>query len=510
MDEVTNKESYLGDNSILRQNIVISGAVCFFISLLLSIASVNVLHWSLLPLILCGTLIGADAVAWFRNQVDIFDPKGLIGIVGFHFFFLSPLLQIMWNVPLLGQVSDNRTWLGLMAIINSLGIVIYLWTSSLGFSGIPSSTGYFRLIDPGKASWILPLGIMIAFVAQLYVFIQVGGFQGMIQSHEATDGGVIYYKTGIPRMLGHALPMLVMLMLTQMRGTFNTNRPTFITFTVILVVMGILQFLITGFSGSRSSVIWGVFGIVGVYHYFWRRITPRQVLIGLIPLVLFMYVYGFYKSAGSKAFGLFTGEVSAETLTYKTQRSFSGLLIGDLSRADIQAFELYVLLNAPYEYDLRWGKTYFTSVVPFIPYWIWLNKPRQEKVLAGGDLIYGRGWARSDISWRRSSRVYGLGGEAMLNFSWPVIPIMYGVWGFLVGRFRRSLLYRIPNDARFLLTALVSMLLVQILISDMDNIFAMILWHIAVPGLFIWFISTRVPLEQSYSVIELENSQNCQ
>jgi len=53
-----------------------------------------VAHWFLLPLLACATIVGSDAVRWVRGAYDTFDPKGLIGLFGFHFFFLAPLLFV--------------------------------------------------------------------------------------------------------------------------------------------------------------------------------------------------------------------------------------------------------------------------------------------------------------------------------------------------------------------------------------------------------------------------------
>jgi len=170
------------------------------------------------------------------------------------------------------------------------------------------------------------------------------------------------------------------------------------------------------------------------------------------------------------------------------------MILGDLSRTGVQGYELYVLTQTPESYDLRYGKTYLTAPSPLIPLWIWPGKPRSEKTIAGADLIMGRSWYVPYNPYRKSTRVYGLGGEAMLNFGWPAVPFAYAVWGFLVGRLRRRLFHRAAGDSRLLLTSLLSVLCINGLISDLDNILALLFWNILIPVLAeVWEEPTPAP-----------------
>ncbi|MHC5183360.1 MAG: hypothetical protein ACYSPI_03675, partial [Planctomycetota bacterium] len=76
-------------------------------SLVLSLITISVfviqqpgkmMHWMLLPLILCGTLVGADAIRWLKGTYTIFDPKGTIGLLGVNFFLVAPLLIVFHDV----------------------------------------------------------------------------------------------------------------------------------------------------------------------------------------------------------------------------------------------------------------------------------------------------------------------------------------------------------------------------------------------------------------------------
>src|SRR5688500_12713778 len=83
----------------------------------LALSNPETFHWFLIPTILCGALIGGDAIRWFRGRLDAYDPVGLMGVGGFFFFFLAPILHTVWDFWF-AEVTpppDWREWLGQMA-----------------------------------------------------------------------------------------------------------------------------------------------------------------------------------------------------------------------------------------------------------------------------------------------------------------------------------------------------------------------------------------------------------
>jgi len=482
------------DVSTFQVNVMIALVGCILTMGVVFLLYGAVLHWSLLPLLICGTLIGADAVAWARGQIDLFDPKGVIGVVGVHFFFLSALLQLVWDAPLLGRMPNPGPWLGLMGVLNAVCIIIYFLTRRLGERGTARVNRYYWQVNPASAHAILPPAIVFCAAAQVYVLIRVGGFAGMIAIHEDVEGGVAYFGLGLFRMLGQALPMLLALMATVMRLSGGYRRSTLITIGVVLVVILSIQFMLSGFGGSRSSMAYGVFAVIGMLHFFWRRFTVRHAVLALIPFIMFLYVYAFYKDAGSRAFGLLTGETTVAALEHRTERTIPALLLGDLSRADLQAFQLAKLQTDPTAYDLRRGRTYYTAVTPLIPYWIWPGKPKPEKIIAGADMAVGRGFYKPNHPYRKSTRIYGLAGEAMLNFGWTAVPFAYAIWGFLLGRYRRRFLGRRVGDARLLVAALFSLLCFHGFFNDVDNLLAFVFWKMLLVVIVVRLISVRIPL----------------
>src|SRR5438128_351446 len=87
-------------------------------------------HWFVLPVTACGILIGWDAARWLLGKVDLFDPVGVIGIYGLFFYFLAPLLHVLWDewMRYIASPPDWRPLLGSMAILNFVGLALYRLT----------------------------------------------------------------------------------------------------------------------------------------------------------------------------------------------------------------------------------------------------------------------------------------------------------------------------------------------------------------------------------------------
>ncbi len=91
-----------------------------------------------------------------------------------------------------------------------------------------------------------------------------------------------------------------------------------------------------------------------------------------------------------------------------------------------------------------------------------------------------------------SSRIYGLAGEAVLNFGPVSVPIVFIPFGFLVGRVRRWQRSLEPGDARLLLVPLFVNLCFVVLTCDSDNSLFFLIKNGAIPWLVIMVGSTRV------------------
>jgi len=476
---------------------VLAFVFCIVFTIVCVLFNTDVIHWFIFPLIPCGVLIGADAVGWFRHKYDLFDPKGLMGLIGLHFFFTAPLLVVVWGIHTTAvafPLSEYRPWLGLLAIFNCFGLIIYRWVEN-SVASRPYNEASAKVWIANDSRWfsILALLIAAAFISQAYVIFG-RGFVGTTQKldivAERLAGG------GIFRLLGDLGPIYLMILLTLIRTRFTVKRSSLLTVYILLAFMFVVSLVFGGLVGSRGQTVWKIFWIVGIVHFFWRRFSVKEALIGMVVLVLFMNVYGFFKHLGTKGLDIFKTEGFAAA-AQASGVSAEGILIGDLSRADVQAYMAYVLVKKPYPYEYRWGKTIWGDIVVQLPRWIYPNYYNSlgasGKQRAGTDIMMGPSEFNPADPYSYSRYVYGLTGQVMLNFGILPIPFAFIILGYCVGRFRRAMYNWKPYDMRFFLAPVIIQLLTMLLTHDFNNIMFAIIFSVSLPLVILGLISHRIP-----------------
>jgi len=264
------------------------------------------------------------------------------------------------------------------------------------------------------------------------------------------------------------------------------------TVGIVLAVLLVGQFLLLGLRGSRSAVIWVVFLTAALCHYRLRRIPVTWVLIGVLVLGVGGYYYMFFKRFGTTGFEAIRNTQFRESLAARSGITPVGVLLGDLSRAEMQAFLLYRLVEGHDYYQLRLGKTYVFSLLTVIPRAVWPDKPSglHGKVGAGTALQHGEGSFRLERF--ESSRVYGLAGEAMLNFGQVGAVGAYLLYGIILGWYRKKILTLHPEDARIYLVPLLTLVAITATFGDSDNTIFLFLKDGALLTAIVWLSSARL------------------
>jgi hypothetical protein len=210
----------------------------------------------------------------------------------------------------------------------------------------------------------------------------------------------------------------------------------------------------------------------------------------------FMYIYGFYKSSGVQGVTAALSNDTRAEQEAESGRDFRGLLLGDFGRSDIQAYILYKLVDQEDSYDLAYGGTYLASAALLIPKNLMPSKP-VTKVKEGTEIQYGRGSFVPITS--QSSKVYGLIGESMLNFGPLAGPFFLGIFGLIVGYWRRWI-FDLGNDTRVFLVPFVSIAFFIILSSDSDNVIFFLFKQGFIPALALLLGSKiMIPTRQEVS-----------
>lgn len=243
--------------------------------------------------------------------------------------------------------------------------------------------------------------------------------------------------------------------------------------------------------------MWPAFWIVGLVHYFWRRLSRMSIIGGLVLLFTFAWLYSFYKFGGVERFNRALNEGVA-TVAERSGRGWRQALIGDLSRANVHAQMAFVTLAQPYPYDYRLGTTVLGDILVQFPRWIWTNSYNDTgdsgKEIAGTELLKGPGSFNQHDPYSQSRFQYGLSGQAILNFGVWAIPAAFALWGLIVGWFRGWIATLPPFDLRLLAAPALINLIFLALIYDFNNLIYFVIFRISLPMAAVWLISYWMPL----------------
>jgi hypothetical protein len=457
----------------------------------------RLIHWFVIPVVLCGGIIGSDAIAFVQGDLDVMDPAALIGALGIHFFFLAPLLHVIWDswIPYVVGPPEWRDWLGWMAIINLAGLLLYRAVFVFGKEKPrPAPSRYVWRFELNRTLVVFGTLLLVSGLVQVWVYAHFGGISGFVDTYVDgekhygnKDAGVGFNGMGWIFMISESFPILGLFALAiylRIRG----KTPGWSYIFGILAIYFVLVLLFGGLRGSRSNTIWALFWAVGVIHFWIRKVTRSVVLVGLAFLLVFMYMYGFYKSVGAEALDAFNGADTRDSLSRKTGRTLEGSILGDLGRSDIQALALYKMTAPPVTYEYALGRTYLGAASILIPRSIWPDRP-PDKVRWTTELEAGPGSYVPGI-WQ-SSHVVGMAGEAMLNFGPVSAPFTYLCLGLFIKKVRRWLMTLAADDSRWLMAPLIVMFTFILMASDSDNDVFFLFKYAAVPLLAVMLSSRR-------------------
>jgi hypothetical protein len=472
------------------ESFVVSTGACLLVVSSMVLGSEQVLHWFLIPVLLCGILIGIDLVDWLRGRMDIFDPVGVVGLLGFHFFFLAPLLHVYWNYffqPMMPAPEDWRPWLGAMAGLNFFGLLVYRSCRSL-FSGSfrQNNIRQMWIVNPTAFFIVFVTAMAVSIGLQIWVYDRFGGMAGYISAY--LDDPYSFRGWAPVFVLSESFPILAAIAY----AFCARRRPGWRSLPAVLVFFAFFlaaKLFFGGLRGSRAQILFELFWAVGIVHFWVRPISKKIIALGLVLTLMFMYLYGFYKGTGSEALRALDGVEALSELEQRTQRTSKGVVLGDMGRSDVQAYLLYRFSSDHPDYKYAMGRTYLDALI-YPTRFIWPGV-RLGKLEWGTDLIFGPSWFIPFQPGRMSTYIYGLAGEAMLNFGPVAAPFVFAIFALAVVLVRRSL-YLLPSgDARLIFVPFAVLFCVVMLAADLDNLIYLVLKQAAVPGACILLSSRK-------------------
>ena len=450
------------------------------VTTLLSLFTPALWHWMILPTSVAGILLGVDIVEWVRGRLDVLQPRAVVGLFGFHLCYLGPLLHVAWDhwPSYVHPAQDWRTSLGVLALVNVTGLALYRMVLLVRDSPAPLTVRQFdlrRFHTAGVAAMSIGLLALIGVIAK---FDGLSGYLRVVSgTREALAGH------GWLLLLAESWPMLLFaLVLVSRRAWFRTHL---LALLLLLVGFVLVQFITGGLRGSRGNTVWPALMAVGLIHLVVRPLGRRMLVAAALVLVAFMYVYGFYKSVGTDVLDLAKQQTTTTALARETGRTFPLLLLEDLGRAGTQSIVIDRIASGA---QLSWGMTYVGDLAKLTPDWLVPNPP-VDKSSAGTDLLYAPGAYDVGV---RSTRIFGLVGEGMLNFG-----LVGGALAFLpFAVFVRwaDRVWRMAVTTGSLLLKLIAPSLLAICLlalgSDLDNV-VWFLYGQALPLVVVAFLARR-------------------
>ncbi|MFY1698672.1 hypothetical protein [Solwaraspora sp. WMMA2101] len=430
-------------------------------------------HWFLIPVTVCGVLIGVDAVEWLLRRRDVFDPQAILGLFGLHFYYLAPILHVtldFWPPLLFPSTPDWRAALGAMALLNAVGLAGYraIVSAPAGRRAevkVQRHGGMrFLSFDEGRFQRFAVTAVAVGLLAFAALVTLLGGPAGfltaMTQDRQALAG------LGWLLLLSESFPLLLFcLVAVRWRGVLRQRTGLVV---VLLVGLVVVQFAVSGLRGSRSSVLWPlVLGLV-LIHLVVVPITRKAFFASAAVVVVFVYGYGLYKGAGVEVMDIAKGIRTVEEVSETTGRGLPMVLLGDFGRADIQA----LLLDRERTDAAGWslGSTYLAAPLSLVPGTLG-DADLRDKSQVGTNALYGPGVYESGL---RSERVFGITGEATLNFGPAGALASFAVLGLFL-RFARRYHRWARRSSQLtpkLLCVPLGAVTVILVTADLDNILA--------------------------------------
>jgi hypothetical protein len=477
---------------------------CLIVVWLFLVSSEQYWHWFVIPVTLCGIIISGDAVDWARGRVHLLDPIGLLGVLGIYFFFLAPLLHVRldyWMRYVVGP-DDWRPWLGQMALLNAAGLLLYRLGSRTVLGRTPTAARrevVWRL-NPNRFFNIAILYMVLAAAVQVFVYARYGGISGYVASAESTARQGEFAGMGGLFLISDLFPVFVIMAFVVYAKSRGRSFSLPVIAAIFLISL-ILLLIFGGLRGSRSATLWALIIGAGTVHLWVRPFSRRFVMLGIGFLVGFLYIYGFYKGAGIEGLQAVLSAEDRAVVIEETGRSFDQTLLGDLGRSDVQAFLLYRLSDPESDYEYALGRTYIGGATVVIPQRLLPSRP-PTKVREGTLALYG---ADTFVPGERSSsRIYGLSGEAMLNFGPYAVPVAFLLLGVVVGSLSRFVMRLDRDDARNLLVPILVVFALLMLTSDSDNLSVFLLKRFAIPLAVVFLASERVILSRRAPVVSVK------
>lgn len=445
--------------------------------------------WYLLPVSVCGALSTYQIIYIF----SVTNEHGLRLPLVFYFYctlwfgcYFAPLLHFALNFWLIfnnSLILPNRwePYVLIIATLNAIGLVIFIYAYKYFYSVSKVHNKVYLLLKAGKLNYVYLL-CFISFACQIIVYAKLGGISGFISTYETRSEDQGFAGFGLLFIISEFFP-IALIFLFYIKALYNPVLRKGKSIMIFLLVLFVACMLFGGLRGSRSNTILTMLHACMVIHYFIRKFQVKEMVIGVVMLISFMYVYKFYKQGGSEAVSQYT-EGTLDVSEDKYNFNVFEMLLTDFARGDIQPYMVYRYQNS--NYKPKMGATYIGGLLHYIP---GVDKDAlTTKKTAATELLYDYDGKAMGFY---TTRIFGLLGEYILNFGYYTAFLIFLPLAFFMARLDKWVYSLTATDVRNFIVPLWILFIVFLFSADLDNVIFFYMKRMLLVIVMLWLVSGK-------------------
>lgn len=438
--------------------------------------------YAVLPIAVCGMLSINLIVRTIQNGNYATNAYFYTWIFIFISTYVAPLIHFAHNYWVPNMQPRPYDWTSYAFITSMMYLVgIFIWRRIFNNGTnlpVKRSSKQWTLSSNWKI-WIT-IFLLISLFAQLYVYSKFGGISGYIHAFTVrSDDSNAFAGMGLLFILSESFPYTLLIYLIFKFRNRNVGK---LGFYLMLLLLFVVTIFFGGLRGSRSNtILFMVISTIAINIYIYR-VQKKDIILLLIGFFIFMFVGRMYKDYGEDMLLETTTLVQANT----DLSSIESTITGDLSRYDVNAYQLFLLNEVREDYPLRYGETYLWGALTFVP---------GGRYIIHAFGLKGRSSAAAELFFgstdHRNSRILGPLGEWFINFGRYSFFMIYIIVGLIIRYIRRYTLSIDVNDVRFMLVPSLMVFLPQLILSDFSNIAFFFVKRVVVVVVILYVISKK-------------------
>ena len=386
-----------------------------------------------LALGLLGVVFLSEALLPVGARRPLLSMRPLVGILGSYMLFVAPMvtlaagpwLRFVQVPPDIAEALDTHLALGAAGAILYKVVVVTVDDRPLSLKGIPGSWSSQRF----WVVWRLLVGI--SAVSYLVLAFRVGpsvlwlGDRAGVSEGIRGLGAFVFIADWLPLLLGVGT-----IVSYRERGT--KRNYAYLQLTGVFA----LSVFMSGWRGSRGSILWPLVTLVVLWVLLHGPLRKKTLWLLVTVAGALLVLFGYFKVGGVETVvAVVAGQEDRAAVDQRTGRGIEGVLRGDLDRTSAQAL-LLNRLSRPTAGELALGTTYLAAPLELIPDAFGLSN---AGLVRRGDLTSSLIFDQRSQDLRvRTSRAFGMQGEAYINFGLAGGVLVFAPFGVLAAVLSRG------------------------------------------------------------------------